>query len=100
VDPVADLVDPTQAVGARRHDTFNADGRQRRLDKSRRAWRRGMARRIDGYQVTVAPLLVEQDNAWQKLLLGGFNNIRVAAHWVRQFGLPDTSVADKLPYWR
>ena len=59
-----------------------------------------MASRMDGYQVTVAPLLVEQDNAWQKLLLGGFNNIRVAAHWVRHLGLPDTSVADKLPYWR
>ena len=60
------------------------------------AWRR----RTDGYQVTVAPLLVDQDNAWQKLLLGGFNNIRVAAHWVRHLGLPDTTVADKLPYWR
>ena len=59
-----------------------------------------MGRKIDGFRVTVAPLLVDPANAWQAILLGGYNNIRVAAHWVRHLGLPETSVADKLPYWR
>ena len=59
-----------------------------------------MGRRIDGLRVTVASLVVDPDNAWQAFLLGAFSNVRIAVHWVRHLGLPETSAADKLPYWR
>ena len=59
-----------------------------------------MGHSTGGYSVIVAPLRVEADNPWQAFLLGTCNNVRILALWVHRLGLPYTSVAEKLPYWR
>ena len=61
---------------------------------------RSLGPRGRGFSVIVAPLRVEGDNAWQAFLLGTCNNCRILAQWIHRVGLPHTSVADKMPYWR
>ena len=80
------------ASAASKNDCVHADFHTRR--------ERSLVQHERGFSIIVAPLRVEEGNPWQAFLLGICNNVTIVALWVHRLGMPPTSVADKLPFWR